>query len=325
MRGLNCEIVAGSSATGPRVMKFLALVTALLIEQARPLRDANRVYQWFASYAAVIERHFNGGQYNHGVIGWLIAIAPAVAVTIVIYLLLAGVSNLLALAWTVAVLYLTIGFRQFSHYFTDIMVELRENQHDAARADLGRWRGASAAEYSANETARVAIEQGLIDAHRHVFGPVAWFIVFGPAGAIAYRVAALLDEQWGARTDAEFGDFGRFASRAFYWLDWVPARLSAASFAIVGNFEDAVYCWRTQALSWADHAQGVILAAGAGALGVRLGDSLRQQGAVHQRPELGIGEAADVDNMQGAVGLIWRTLVLWMFLLLVVTIANAFG
>ncbi len=306
-------------------MKFLALVVALLIEQARPLRQTNRVYQWFASYAAAIERHFNGGLYNHGIIGWLLAVLPAVAVTIAVYVLLAGASKFFALAWSVGVLYLTMGFRQFSHYFTEIVMALRENRLDAARADLGRWRGASAAEFSANEVARVAIEQGLVGAHRHVFGPVAWFIVFGPAGALAYRLAALLDEQWGARSDSEFGEFGRFAARAFYWFDWLPARLTAASFAIVGNFEDAVYCWRTQALSWADRAQGVILAAGAGALGVRLGDSLREPGSVHLRPEMGIGEAVDLDYMQSAVGLIWRALVLWMFLLFILTVAYALG
>lgn len=306
-------------------MKFIALVVALLIEQARPLRQANRVYDWFASYAAAIERHFNGGHYNHGVTGWLLALLPAVAVTIAVSVLLAGISSILALAWSVAVLYLTMGFRQFSHYFTEIVMALRENRLDAARADLGRWRGGSAAEYGATEVAGVAIEQGLAGAHRHVFGPVAWFIVFGPAGAIAYRIAAMLSEQWGTRNDAEFGEFGRFAVKAFRWLDWLPVRVTAASFAIVGNFEDAVYCWRTQALSWADRSQGVILAAGAGALGVRLGDSLHEPGGLQFRPEMGIGEPADVDYMQSTVGLIWRALVLWMFLLFLVTLARALG
>jgi adenosylcobinamide-phosphate synthase len=306
-------------------MKFLALVAALLIEQARPLRQANRVYQWFASYAAAIERHFNGGLYNHGVIGWLLALVPAVAVTIAIYVLLAGASKFFALAWSVAVLYLTMGFRQFSHYFTDIVVALRENRLDPARDDLGRWRGGSAAEFGANEVARVAIEQGLTGAHRHVFGPVAWFIVFGPAGALTYRIAAMLSDQWGARSDAEFGEFGRFAAKVFHWVDWLPVRMTAASFAIVGNFEDAIYCWRTQALSWADRAHGVILAAGGGALGVRLGGSLREQGSAHLRPDMGMGEPADVDYMQSTVGLIWRALVLWMFLLFLVTAANALG
>lgn len=302
-------------------MEFLSLIAALLIEQVRPLRQGNRVYLLFTRYAMSIERHFNGGQFRHGVIGWLLAVLPAVLVTFAVYLLLFRLSPWLAWLWNVTVLYLTMGFRQFSHYVTEIMEALRGGRLDVARDYLGKWRGESAAEFGANEIARVAIELGLISSHRHVFGTGACFIALGPAGAVLYRLAAMLVEKWGLRGDAEFGHFGRFAQRVFFWLDWLPSRLTAASFAIVGNFEDAVFCWRTQALLWAMPTHGVILASGAGAIGVRLGDTLHQHGSLQFRPEMGIGDEADVDYMQSAVGLIWRALVLWMFLLLLVTVA----
>lgn len=306
-------------------MTFLSLVAALLIEQVRPLRQRNRVYLLFTRYAMSIERHFNGGQFRHGVIGWLLAVLPAVLITFAVYLLLFRLSPWLAWLWNVTVLYLTMGFRQFSHYFTEIMEALREGRLDVARNYLGTWRAESAAEFSAREIARVAIELGLISSHRHVFGTVACFIALGPAGAVLYRLAAMLGEKWGLHGDPDFGHFGRFAERLFFWLDWLPSRLTAASFAIVGNFEDAVYCWRTQALSWATPTHGIILASGAGAIGVRLGDTLHQYGSLLFRPEMGTGDEADVDYMQSAVGLIWRALVLWMFLLLLVTVAYSLG
>ena len=306
-------------------MKFLSLVAALLLEQVRPLRQGNRVYLLFTRYAMGIERHFNGGQFRHGVIGWLLAVLPLVVVALAVHLLLFRLSPWLAWLWNVMVLYLTMGFRQFSHYFTEIMEALREGRLDVAREYLGTWRGESAAEFSANEIARVAIELGLISSHRHVFGTVACFIALGPAGAVLYRLAAMLGEKWGWRGDPEFGHFGRFAERLFFWLDWLPSRLTAASFAIVGNFEDAVYCWRTQALSWAMPTHSIILASGAGAIGVRLGDTLHQYGSLQLRPEMGTGDEADIDYMQSAVGLTWRALVLWMFLLLLVTVAYSLG
>ncbi len=129
----------------------------------------------------------------------------------------------------------------------------------------------------------------------------------------------------GARTDPESVEFGRFAARAFFWLDWAPARATAAGFAIVGDFEDAIYCWRTQAAAWATQSHGIILATGGGALGVRLGDALHQHGSLHYRPELGLGEEADAGHMQNATGLIWRALVLWMFLIFLVSLAHALG
>jgi adenosylcobinamide-phosphate synthase len=306
-------------------MKFLALVTALLLEQVRPLRQNNTVYVLFTRYAASLERHFNGGQRHHGVVAWLLAALPPVAATLAIYLLLFAVSPVLGWAWNIAVLYFTMGFRQFSHYFTEILEALQEGQLDKARDDLGEWRGEPATELGSTEIARVAIEQGLVDSHRHVFGPVAGFLILGPAGAVLYRTAALLAGRWGAGGQPDLGEFGRFAERFFYWLDWLPSRITAASFAIVGNFEDAVYCWRTQARSWQMESLGIILSSGAGAIGVRLGDTARQHGSVEGQPEVGGGDEADVDYMQSAVGLIWRALVLWLFVVLLVTVAHSLG
>ncbi|HWI16005.1 MAG TPA: CobD/CbiB family protein [Burkholderiales bacterium] len=306
-------------------MKFLSLVIALLIEQARPLRKGNAVYAAFERYAELLEGHLNAGEFRQGVLAWLLAVLPPAALAAVIYALLHRLSPFIALAWSVLVLYATMGFRQFSHYYTEIQQALREGDVATARDRVNIWRGGGATEFSASEVARVAIELGLVGSHRHVFGPVAWFILLGPAGAVIYRIAALLNDDWGSRADPEFSDFARFARRCFFWLDWLPARLTAASFAVVGNFEDAVYCWRTQARSWAAKAQDVILASGGGALGVRLGDALHQYDGLELRAELGIGDDADADYMQSAVGLIWRALVLWVFLIFLVTVAHSLG
>jgi cobalamin biosynthesis protein CobD/CbiB len=101
-------------------------------------------------------------------------------------------------------------------------------------------------------------------------------------------------------------------------------RLTAASFAVVGDFEDAVYCWRTQARDWSDPDAGVVLAAGAGALGVRLGMPLTAIEGVEVRPELGLGEIPDSPTLDSVVGLVWRALVLWVFVILVLALASAF-
>jgi adenosylcobinamide-phosphate synthase len=145
---------------------------------------------------------------------------------------------------------------------------------------------------------------------------------------LLYRLAALVHTQWRSRITPEpdaTDEFARFPARAFEIIDWVPARLTAASFAAAGNFQDAVDCWRLQASAWSDQAQGIILASGAGALGVKLGGELHEYGRVRYRPELGTGDDADVDYLSSAVGLIWRAMVLWLLLLAVVTIARLLG
>jgi adenosylcobinamide-phosphate synthase len=306
-------------------MKFLALVAALLLEQAWPLRAGNRLQEGFNRYAQLLEGQFNGGEPRHGAIAWALAVVPVAGVVVVVHQLLYALGPLAALAWSVAVLYATMGFRRFSHHFTEIQAALRAGELDPARQHLGKWRGESAIELNAGEIARLTIEQGLIASHRHVFGTLFWFVVLGPAGAVLYYCATALAENWGWRTDAELVVFGRFAATAHHWLDWLPARLTAASFAIMGNFEDAVYCWREQSQRWSAGAYGYILASGAGALGVQLGGALHRNGTLEYRPELGLGAEAGVDDLDVAVRLIWRALVLWMFLIFIVSLAYALG
>jgi cobalamin biosynthesis protein CobD/CbiB len=307
-------------------MSFLSILITLLIEQARPLSPRNAAHRAYVRYVNSLGSHFNAGERDQGTVAWLLAVLPWVLVTMAIHYFLRDISLVAAWIWNVAVLYLTMGFRQFSHAFTEIVESLRTGDLDRARELLTEFRGESAAEYSGNEIAKVAIEEGLVNSHRHVFGVIFWFLILpGPSGALLYRMAGLLEQKWGARAAQEYGDFGRFAQRMFHYLDWIPVRLTAMSFAIAGDFEDAVYCWRAQAEAWLDPEQGVVLASGAGALGVRLGETLHHNGTVNFRPELGLGDEADVNSMTSAVGMIWRTLVIWMFILALLTVARWVG
>ena len=306
-------------------MKFLALLVALLLEQVRPLREHYQAHQWLGRYAAAIERHFDGGEYRHGVLGWIVFVGSIVVVAGLIFHVLNAISVLLGMLWGIAILYFTLGFRRFSDSYNEIEQALRSADVPLACERLGTWRGRPTGEVNATEVARVAIEQGLLASHRDVFALVAWFAVFGPAGAVLYRLAALLDEKESRRAEGEAGAIGRFARQAFCWIDWVPARLTAASLAVAGNFEDAAYCWRVQAHQWNPQADGIVLASGAGALGVRLGGTIHVDGGLEPRPELGTGAEADVDHMRGAAGLIWRALVLWLFVILVVSVAHTLG
>jgi adenosylcobinamide-phosphate synthase len=303
-------------------MTFFSLLFALLLEHWRPVYDRNRLVLLFLSYADYLERYFNTGVRRHDIAAWFAAVAPVLILTVWIYYLLYSLNPLLAWAWNIVALYLTMSSRWLSYSLNDIQEALKSGDLPLARQLLTKFYGVPADELSSPEIARMTIELGLINSHRYVFAIIICFAFLpGPLGPVLYRLAELLNERWGGRADA----FGRFALLVFEGIDWLPARATAMSFAIAGNFEDAVYCWRAQAASWVDRNQGIILASGAGALGVCLGDSLREPGGSHYRPELGVGDEADVDFLQSAIGLFWRTLVLWLVLLLLLEIAGWAG
>lgn len=306
-------------------MTLLAILIVLAIDQAKPL-PAARIAEWLHAYGQFLEARFNAGERHHGLAAWSVGIGAVLAPVVVLQGLLDYFGQeLLYLALSVGVLYLTTGFRQFSHFFTDIHLALRMGELPRARQLLAEWRGGSTDHLGSGEVARLAIEAALVSSHRHVFAPLFWFVVFGPAGPLVYRLALSFKEQWGARQDPEFGRFGNFATQAFAAIDWLPVRATAIAFAVVGDFEDAVYCWRNQALRWPDSGSGVLLATGAGALGVRLGMPVREDGDMSDRPELGVGDEADADFMQSTIGLVWRTLVTGLFLLTLLWVASWVG
>lgn len=306
-------------------MSFLALLAALLLDYFRPLPSRFRAYPWFSRYVRYLEHQFNAGSHRHGLLAWLLAVMPLTVLVTSGYLFLSQLNALLGWLWSVAVLYLVVGFRYLGVNAAAIATALRSQNLDEARRQLGQWLACDTAALSGGEVARLGIEEVLRSAYQHLFGVIIWFALFGPGGAILYRLCQILGLKWGELDEREFGDFGKVAARVFAWMEWIPLRITAISFAIVGDFEDAMYCWRSQAGQWAQHGMGIILASGAGAMGVKLGEPIPGGNGIEIRPELGLGDEADADYLDSAVSMVWRALALWLVLLLLLTLARWTG
>jgi adenosylcobinamide-phosphate synthase len=332
-------------------MSFFAVLFALLAEQLKPLSNINPIHHGLTGWARWAGRNFDAGADVHARVVWAITvIAPAVIVAI-LYVLTNRYSTVMALGLDVAVLYLTLGFRQFSHHYTDIRDALEQGREDRARELLAHWQNVDASELPRTEILRHVIEYSLLAAHRHVFGVFFWFVALssfglGPAGAVLYRMAEFASRYWSYKsrvTGAPTHD--RLMSLSlwlFHLLDHVPARLTAFGFAVVGNFEDAVETWRRHAVLWSHPNEGTILSAASGAIGVRLGGQSAPTagagglGASHTLIDGDTGEVTDAEgsttgavpqmaHLRSVVGLVWRSVVLWMLLLALLSLANLIG
>ncbi|MFN3789430.1 CobD/CbiB family protein [Massilia sp.] len=313
-------------------MTFFSILVALIIEQLKPLRADNQVYAGIKGFAMRIEGWFNAGEQKNGRMGWILMMLALMLPTWLIYWVCMHYNLvLLAFAWNVLIVYLTLGFRHYSHYFTSIQLALNQGDEAGARQLLAEWTRLDTVGMDATEIARVAVEKSLITTHRNVFGVFFWFLMpLGPAGAVMYRVSEYLARAWNEPDHMRNEAFGVFAAKAFYWIDWLPVRLTAVAFAVVGNFEDAIYAWRNFARRWSDESKGIILAAGGGAMGVRLGTP--NENAPQLLPadaatvdlsdgdtEMLPGEEPNLRALQSTVGLVWRALILWMILLLLLS------
>jgi adenosylcobinamide-phosphate synthase len=329
-------------------MSFFAVLFALLIEQLKPLPRGNPVHDALTGWMRWTARNFDAGHEQHAWVVWLITVLLPALVAWGLFVAAVRVNLLLGLAFDVAVLYLTLGFRQFSHYFTDIRDALERGDELAARELLAEWRHLDAAELPRSELLRHVVEHSLLAAHRHVFGVFFWFVLlstfgFGPAGAVLYRMAEFASRYWAfpSRTSGAPVNEGlmRLSQRLFDVLDHVPARLTAFGFAVVGNFEEAINCWRRDAWLWKHPNEGVILAAAAGAVGVQLGGAAApgvtparsQTFEAGPLPEAAAAEGSTpgvppvIGHLRSIVGLVWRSVVLWMLLLALLSLANLVG
>jgi adenosylcobinamide-phosphate synthase len=129
---------------------------------------------------------------------------------------------------------------------------------------------------------------------------------------------------WGYRT-ARYERFGWAAARIDDLLNFLPARLAAFTYALCGHFAGAWRCWRAQAAQWDSPNAGPVMAAGAGALGVRLGGAAPYDGAWEDRPELGEGAAPDADAIRRALRLLQRSVALWLLLAVLAGLAMQGG
>jgi len=313
-------------------MTFFSVLCALILEQFRALSRDNPIYDVVRVLAARAEEWFDTGHRRDAVLAWCVVTLPAVLVVALVHYLLSSISLGLTFLWNVLMVYLTLGFRQFSHYFTDIHEALRSDDIVTARLLLNEWSGRDTTDMPVNEVVRHTLECAIVAAHRHVFGVFFWFLVpIGPAGVVLYRGAEYLARHWSDTSTERSPELGLFARQAFFVIDYVPARLTAIGFAIVGNFEDAVYAWRNRAAKWSDEVNGILLAAGGGALGVRLGTPIAQRDSAERIADedgaypMEVGQEPNVRTLQSAVGLVWRAVVLWMLLLAMLSIAVWLG
>ena len=330
-------------------MNFFAVLLALLIEQLKPLPRDNWVHDTLVSWVGWIGRNFDAGRERHAVVVWCITVLVPSAAAAIVYVAAAHYRLLLALSINVLVLYLTLGFRQFSHYFTDIRDALERGEEDQARRLLGQWRHFDASDLPRADLLRHVIEHSLLAAHRHVFGVFFCFIALsavglGPAGAVAYRMAEFTGRYWAFKSrtlDASANQrLMQLSQRLFALMDHVPARLTAFGFAVVGNFEESINGWRRDAALWTHDNEGVLLAAAAGAIGVQLGGqataALSPEGAktvtaASDAQAAGAtagytaGTTPQAGHLQSVVGLVWRSVVLWLLLTALLSLANLLG
>lgn len=274
----------------------------------------------FGKLANRLEQRFNpsgGGWRSHGVSAWCLAVLPLTLLTVLLV-------QLPWIGWLVQIvaLYAALGLRSLDQHAQPVARALRLGDLPVARQRVGYMVSRRTEDLDATGVARAGTESVLENGSDAVFAALFWFLVAGAPGVVLYRLSNTLDAMWGYRNE-RFERFGWAAAKIDDLLNYVPARLVALTYAVLGRSALAMRCWQRQAPQWDSPNAGPVMAAGAGALGISLGGAAVYHGELHQRPELGEGPPPRARDIERAMNLVWGGVLLWLLLMLIVEVCIA--
>lgn len=267
----------------------------------------------FGKLAHVVEARLNrvAAHRLHGVLGVVLLLFPVTALAV----WLCKFSPLV----DVLLLYFAIGHKSLHLHARAVLDALRVGDEAGAKT-AASWMVSR--DVDAIDPIPATLESVLENGNDGVFGALFWFFIAGGAGALLFRLANTLDAMWGYK-NSRFLHFGWAAARLDDVLNYIPARLTALTYAVLGKFSQALRCWREQAPTWDSPNAGPVMSAGAGALGIKLGGAARYHGEWHQRPQLGAGDAPCAADIERALALVRRGVYLWLGLALLAGLSHA--
>lgn len=254
-----------------------------------------------------------------GFVAWAGAIIPIALCTVFLFVWLQLQSLWLWFIGNTVVLYLTIAGNSLVAHANAIYKPLQQGNIALAREKVGLIVSRESSNMNEQQITSATVESVLENGNDALFAALFWFVIAGAPGAVIFRMVNTLDAMWGYKNE-RYRDFGFTAARMDDLLGWVPARLSALTYAIQGNFGLAIKCWKEQAHQCASPNGGVVMCAGAGALNTKIGGPAIYHGIYQDKIYMGCGVLADYSVIPKANKLVLRGAWIWVLVLLLINI-----
>jgi len=233
----------------------------------------------------------------------------------------------------ILLLYLAIGHKSLHDHARPVARALQDGNLEAARQQVSRIVSRDPATL---KITTATIESVLENGSDSIFATLFWFAVAGVPGAVLHRLVNTLDAMWGYRNQ-RYTDFGWAAARLDDLMNFVPARLTAMTYALLAiDFSalrsiaglkmallkprQAISCWNRQAPAWDSPNAGPVMAAGAGALEIKLGGPAHYGGEWHQRAILGVGPEPNAVDIDRALNLVRNGVIMWLIVFIVIAL-----
>lgn len=260
----------------------------------------------------------NGASRASGLLAWHIMVLPLVLIIGALSVWLASVSGYALFALNVVTLYVCVGQKSLIQHADWIFQPLKHGDMEGAREKVGWIVSRETSEMTDYQITSATVESVLENGNDAVFGALFWFAILGAPGVVLFRAANTLDAMWGYK-NPRYKEFGFVAARLDDVMGYIPARLTALSYALLGNTSIALRCWKQQASACSSPNGGPVMTAGAGTLNITIGGPAVYHGKLQDKIFMGEGDRATAEDIPRACRLIVRTSILWCGLMLAVS------
>ena len=192
-----------------------------------------------------------------------------------------------------------LGGRSLEREAVAVHAHLAAGDLPAARQRLTHLVGRDTDSLDESEVARAVVESVAENTSDAVVAPLVWGAVFGVPGLLGYRAINTLDAMVGHH-NARYENFGWASAKLDDLANLPGSRLSGVlvMVAMPARARAAAYAWKSDAASHPSPNGGVVEAAFAGALGIRLGGTNTYYGdRIEHRAVMGDGRAARPDDI----------------------------
>jgi adenosylcobinamide-phosphate synthase len=289
------------------LLPLIVLLDAFYTEPRRyhPLKG-------FGNLANSIEKKWNNNTVWAGTLACLFLILPFVFICWM-------VANLFGNWLDIIIGTFALGANSLWQHARPIQQALQNNNLEQARQRVSWIVSRNTSKLNKEQISKATVESLLENGSDAIFATLFWFAVAGAEGALLYRLSNTLDAMWGYKNE-QYLYFGRFSARLDDVLNWIPARLTAISYCLYGDTINAWKCWHTQGTKWYSPNAGPVMAAGAGALGVKLGGAAVYNGKLKQRLILGTGHAPIAKDIKRTWLMIRNSMICWCVIALILGI-----
>ena len=288
------------------VYSLVVILIVLVADRFVPDRAGFNPFSWFHDWVESVEQRFNGGQSRQGMAALGLTVGSVFLVVLLLQALLASMNWWLRFGFDIALMYFFIQVNSRLDSAERIVQAVDDDDMSAAEDALAELPPVVDEPVTDANPVWIGSMRLLVGADSWFFAPVFWFVVFGPAGAVLHYTTGVAAQAWDLRS-SRFQEFGRSAHNLYQVLTWIPVRILAISYALLGDFESVLQAWNKQRDVWTGSGNQLLAAVGFGALG---------QDYDAQSP--------DSSLMRRTVSLEYRVVIFWGFCGLLVAVAGFF-